>query len=115
MPTFTLEFDDLSTAPASGKQALATWPVVEAALRRLGESDSGFVIVGKDEMSFMQTARTTGPRPEVIVEWQGGDTDRHFILPKTVEDVELLVELFFVYFESPEDVKAAAPWMLMEL
>ena len=115
MPTFTLEFDDLSAAPASGKLALATWPAVEAALRRLGESDSGFKIVGQDEMSFMQTARTTGPRPEVVVEWQDGDTDRHFILREIVENIDLLVKLFFVNFESPGEVGGAAPWVLMEL
>jgi hypothetical protein len=115
MPTFTLEFDDLSTAPSSGKIASATWLAIEAALRRLAESDSGFVIVGQNDLSFLQTARTTGPRPEVIVEWQDGDTDRHFMLPKTVENPDLLVELFSVYFETPELIASAAPWIVMEL
>jgi len=115
MPTFTLEFDDLSTAPASGRVASATWLAVETVLRRLAESDSGFVIVGQDELSFMQTARTMGPRPEVIVEWQDGDTDRHFMLPNPVENIDLLVELFSVYFETPERIGTAATWVVMEL
>ncbi len=115
MAVFTLEFDDLSTAPASGTVALATWPAVEAALRRLAESETGFVILGQDDLSFMQTARTMGPRPEVIVEWQDGDTGRHFMLPKPVENVDLLVELFLAYFETPELIGTAAPWVVMEL
>lgn len=115
--TFTLEWDDLSTAPATGTTTGVTWPQVESTLRRLCQSDAGFVILARsdDHLSYCQTARTQGQRPEVIVEWQDGSTDRHYMLPKTLEEPDLLVELFHVYYHTPHLIAELAPWELMEL
>jgi hypothetical protein len=115
--TFTLDWDDLSTAPATGTTKHVTWPQVESTLRRLCQSDSGFVILALagDDLHYCQTARTEGERPEVIVEWQDGSTDRHFRLPKTLEQPDLLVELFKVYYHTPHLIGEVAPWELMEL
>ena len=115
--TFILDWDDLSTTPTTGTTKGVSWPEVESTLRRLCQSASGFVILARasDDLHYCQTARTQGARPEVIVEWQDGSTDRHYMLSKTLEQPDLLVELFHVYFHTPHLLAEVAPWQLMEL
>ncbi len=115
--TFILDWDDLSTTPATGTTKGVSWPEVESTLRRLCQSDSGFVILARagDDLHYCQTARTQGARPEVIVEWQDGSTDRHYMLSKTLEQPDLLVELFRVYYHTSHLIAGAAEWMRIDL
>jgi len=72
----------------------------------------GFAILGRDEMTYMQTS---GSRREgFVLEYQEGDTDRHYQCPDPLTEKQI-TEAFLSYADGTDAWKTVFRWEKMDI
>ncbi len=72
----------------------------------------GFAILGRDEMTYMQTSGSA--RDGFVLEYQEGDTDRHYECPDTLT-VAQITRAFVSYADGTDTWKTAFRWEKLDL
>lgn len=112
-----LEWADLDLEPCDGIVEGPTSDDVHSIVEHLGKCESGFVILAKDELSYLQTTLAEPGEPEAgfVIEYQDGTTDRHFVLDEEFVDLARVLEVFSVYFKRAIDIAAIGTWKKLDL
>ena len=79
----------------------------------LGPEDDNFVVLSRDEMTYMQAAGD--PSTGYIVEYQNGSLDEHYSCVDTDVGVEDVISAFNSYFKKDGRWKSALPWQKEEV
>ncbi len=113
----TLEWADFDVEPTDGVVDQPTLDDVESIVRHLGLCSTGFVILRRDDLTYIQTTfrELDDPDEGLIVEWQDGGTDRHFELDEPYVSVDRAEALFRRFFQEPESVASGGPWKPMRV
>lgn len=96
----TLEWGHLSEGPEDGVVAGPTWDDVRSILLRLGECETGFVVLSNGDDNFVQAAvRELGePEAGLIVEYRESADGDQYDLAEDFIDASRAIELFATYF-----------------
>ena len=108
-----LEWADINIGPDDGVVESPTDDDLEQIIRQLHSADTGFVILSRGDLHYMQTARTDAEDGDLIVEYQDGDTSRHYLLQHTTNDPDEVLGLFRLWRDDPAQVHGAAEWQLL--
>ena len=96
-----------------GRTTAPSLLTVRKAIEALEDTDDGFVVVGPDEMTYVQCQGNS--RKGFILEYQEGDTDNHFQAINTDWTTDLLVDRIWRYVDGDSTWKEGMGWERIEI
>lgn len=113
---FVLEWADFDIEPTDGLVKGPTLDDVESIVRHMTDCTDGFVILGVSDMTYVQTTfrDMSDPDAGLKIEWQDGDTDRHYELDEEYISPDRAAAVFKAFFQNPAAMQSVGSWTPIE-